>query len=85
MARPSRGPWSSSAAARRSCAALLEEEGGGLTDIVQGTRFLKEAAAAPICDASARTLGLPALPVIDVVADVCRPELLVEIEAIAVV
>ena len=68
-----------------SIAALLREEGAGLTDIVQGTRFLKEASAARMCDASARQLGLPALPVIDVVADVCRPELLVEIEAIAIV
>lgn len=68
-----------------SIAALLEEEGATLADIVQGTRFVKQAAFAADAAQVTRRLGLPTLPLLDVVADVCRPELLLEIEAVAVV
>jgi enamine deaminase RidA (YjgF/YER057c/UK114 family) len=65
--------------------ALLEPEGAGLSNLCQGTLFAKSAAAAATCRDAARDLGLPALPFVEVIADVCRPELLVEIEAVAIV
>ncbi len=68
-----------------SIASLLEAEGATLTDICQGTLFVKSAAIAGACHDVARRLCLPRLPLVEVVADVCRPELLVEIEAVAVV
>jgi enamine deaminase RidA (YjgF/YER057c/UK114 family) len=66
-------------------AALLEPEGATLSDICQGTLFAKSAAVATTCRDVGRELALPALPLVEVVADVCRPELLMEIEAVAVV
>ena len=66
-------------------AALLEQEGAALSNICQGTLFAKSAAVAATCRGVARELGLPAMPLVEVVADVCRPELLVEIEAVAIV
>jgi enamine deaminase RidA (YjgF/YER057c/UK114 family) len=68
-----------------SIAAVLEQEGSSLSDIGQGTLFSKTPEVAATCREVSRRLGLPALPLIEVVADVCRPELLVEIEAIAIV
>jgi enamine deaminase RidA (YjgF/YER057c/UK114 family) len=65
--------------------ALLEPEGAGLSNLCQGTLFAKSAAVAAICRDVARELGSPALPFVEVIADVCRPELLVEIEAVAIV
>jgi enamine deaminase RidA (YjgF/YER057c/UK114 family) len=66
-------------------AAVLEQEGASLAAIAQGTLFVKTAAVARACEDVSRRLGFPALPLIEVVADVCRPELLVEVEAVAVV
>jgi enamine deaminase RidA (YjgF/YER057c/UK114 family) len=66
-------------------AALLEQEGATLSNICQGTLFAKSAGVAATCRDVARELGLTAMPLIGVVADVCRPELLVEIEAVAIV
>jgi enamine deaminase RidA (YjgF/YER057c/UK114 family) len=68
-----------------SVAALLEKEGASLSDICQATLFVKTAEVAATCREAARRLCLPPLPAIEIVADVCRPELLVEIEAIAIV
>jgi enamine deaminase RidA (YjgF/YER057c/UK114 family) len=64
--------------------ALLEQEGAALSNICQGTLFAKSAAVAAACGIAARELGLPAMPLVEVVADVCRPELLVEVEAVAI-
>jgi enamine deaminase RidA (YjgF/YER057c/UK114 family) len=66
-------------------AALLEQEGATLSNICQGTLFAKSAEVAATCRDLARELDLTAMPLIGVVADVCRPELLVEIEAVAIV
>jgi enamine deaminase RidA (YjgF/YER057c/UK114 family) len=66
-------------------AAVLEREGASLTDIGQGTLFAKTPEVAASCREVSRRLGLPPLPLIELVAPVCRPELLVEIEAIAIV
>jgi enamine deaminase RidA (YjgF/YER057c/UK114 family) len=68
-----------------SIAALLEPEGATLSDICQGTLFAKSPAVADTCREVARELALPPIPFVELIADVCRPELLVEIEAIAVV
>jgi enamine deaminase RidA (YjgF/YER057c/UK114 family) len=67
-----------------SIAALLEQEGASLTDICQGTLFAKTPAVARACRQVSRRLGLAPLPLVEVIADICRPELLVEIEAIAI-
>jgi enamine deaminase RidA (YjgF/YER057c/UK114 family) len=65
--------------------ALLQPEGAGLSNLCQGTLFAKSTAVAATCRDVARDLGSPALPFVEVIADVCRPELLVEIEAVAIV
>jgi enamine deaminase RidA (YjgF/YER057c/UK114 family) len=64
-------------------AAVLEREGGCLSDIGQATLFAKSPAVAATCREVSRRLCLPALPFVEIVADVCRPELLVEVEAVA--
>jgi enamine deaminase RidA (YjgF/YER057c/UK114 family) len=68
-----------------SVAALLEDQGVGLENICHATVFCKNAAAVEAYDTVARRLRLPELPAISVIADVCRPELLIEIEAVAIV
>ena len=68
-----------------SIAAVLEQEGASIADIVQGTLFAKTPAINQTCREVARRLCLPALPLLEIIADVCRPELLVEIEAVAIV
>jgi enamine deaminase RidA (YjgF/YER057c/UK114 family) len=66
-------------------AAVLEREGGSLSHIGQGTLFVKTPAVAATCREVSRRLQLPELPLLEIVADVCRPELLLEIEAVALV
>jgi len=65
-------------------AAVLDQRGARLADICQGMLFCKnEGVLEQYCQVT-RLLQLGDFPVIPVVADVCRPELLVEIEAVAV-
>lgn len=66
-------------------AAVLEACGAGLPDVAHATLFCKSPEVLTAYREVGRLLGLPELPAVPVVADVCRPELLVEIEAIAVV
>ena len=66
-------------------ASLLEDQGASLRDLAHATLFCKDQETLAHFDRLTRQLGLPQLPVIPVLADVCRPELLVEIEAMAVV
>lgn len=67
-----------------SCvAALLESRGATLRDVVAGTLYFADAAGLAAYERLARRLCLPELPLARLRADVCRPELLVEIEAIA--
>lgn len=63
----------------RNIAALLALEGARLEDVVTATLFCKDAGVLERC---VRIVPFPFVPVI---ADVCRPDLLVEIEAIAAV
>ena len=63
--------------------AVLEQAGMSLTDIRQATLFCTDERAYAACQQVRRLLGVPAFPTVAVQADVCRPELLVEMEVIA--
>jgi enamine deaminase RidA (YjgF/YER057c/UK114 family) len=63
-------------------AALIAPKGCRLTDMASGTVYFKNDEARAAFDRVTRQLELPDLPLVPVRADVCRPELLVEIEAI---
>ena len=66
-------------------AALLEPLGATLHDIVAGTLFTRDAGALAAFDRVAARLCLPPLPLVRVRADVCRPDLTVEVEAVVIV
>ena len=64
---------------------LLAQEGAGLRDIAAATVFVKNPEYAPVFWKMAAERGLADFPAVCVVADVCREELLFEIDAEAVV
>lgn len=64
-------------------AALLEEQGAGLRDISSATVFCKDRAACEAFRTVVRLLGVPRFPAVFVLADVCRSDLVVEVEAVA--
>ena len=66
-------------------AALLEEQGGRLRDIALGTLFYKDEKMLATYHDVSQLLGLEDLPLIPVRADICRRDLLVEVEAVALV
>lgn len=66
-----------------SIAAILEEQGGGLKDISSATLFCKNPAAHEAWERTTRMLQIPPIPHVCVLADVCRDDLLVEMEAVA--
>ena len=66
-------------------AAILEEQGGSLENITSATLFCKTPAALEAWNRVARMLRVPAMPKVCVLADVCRPDLLVEMEAVATI
>ena len=66
-------------------AALIGKEGATLKDICKATAFVKCKADVPIYHEVMIELGLENMPVVCVVADVCRDELLFELDAVAVV
>jgi enamine deaminase RidA (YjgF/YER057c/UK114 family) len=68
-----------------SIAAILEEQGGSLQNITSATLFCKTRAAWESWERATRLLGIPHLPKVCVLADVCRDNLLVEMEAVAVI
>jgi enamine deaminase RidA (YjgF/YER057c/UK114 family) len=68
-----------------SISAILEEQGGSLRNITSATLFCKSRAAWEAWERVTRLLGIADLPKICVLADVCRPDLLVEMEAVAVI
>jgi enamine deaminase RidA (YjgF/YER057c/UK114 family) len=68
-----------------SVAALLEPLGARLTDICSGTLFYKDTEALRAYERVTRLLELPELPLVPAMADICREDLLVEIEATALV
>jgi len=65
--------------------ALIAQEGAVLADICNATLFLKEARFAAECRRVLRERGLEGLPGVPVVADVCREELLFEMDGTAAV
>jgi len=68
-----------------SIAAILEQQGGSLANITSATLFCKDQAAYEAWNRVTRLLRLPAIPKVCVLADVCRHDLLVEMEAVAVI
>jgi enamine deaminase RidA (YjgF/YER057c/UK114 family) len=66
-------------------ASILEEQGGSLDSITSATLFCKDHAAYEAWQRVSRLLRLPAIPKICVQADVCRHDLLVEMEAVATI
>ena len=65
--------------------ALLEGAGASLEDVRQATAFLKNPSDLRSFERIAQRTGLDHVPPVVTVADVCREELLVEIDATAVV
>lgn len=61
--------------------ALLKTTGAQLTDIASATMFLKQPQHADVLSERLRSHGLDELPAVVVVADVCRDELLFELDA----
>jgi len=66
-------------------ATLLAQQGARLTDICNATIFLKKAEFAADCRRVLRRRGLEGLPGVVVVADICRDELLFEMDGTAIV
>jgi len=64
---------------------LLKQAGAGLKDITAATVFVKSPEYAPVFWEMAKDRGLEEFPAVCVVADVCRDELLFEIDGEAVV
>jgi enamine deaminase RidA (YjgF/YER057c/UK114 family) len=66
-------------------AAILEDQGGGLENITSATLFCKNRDAWEAWKRVSRLLQIPVFPKICVLADVCRHDLLVEMEAVATI
>lgn len=66
-----------------SVAAVIEQQGGSLSNISSATLFCKNAETYAAYRQAKTLLGIPSFPTVCVIADVCRPELLVELEAVA--
>jgi enamine deaminase RidA (YjgF/YER057c/UK114 family) len=64
---------------------LLGEAGARLSDLAQATAFLKRPGDLRTLERVAARSGLAHVPLVTTVADVCRPELLFELDATAVV
>jgi enamine deaminase RidA (YjgF/YER057c/UK114 family) len=62
-------------------AALIGQEGASLNDIAAASVFVKRPEDAPVYQERAAARGLENLPVVIMVADICREELLFEIDA----
>ena len=67
----------------RSVGALLASRGAGWKDVCASVLFCKDRRAGEAFFRMRRRLRLPDWPVIALLADVCRPELQVELEAVA--
>lgn len=68
-----------------SIGAILEQQGGSLKNITSATLFCKNQNAWESWNRVTRLLQVPAFPKVCVLADVCRHDLLVEMEAVAVI
>jgi enamine deaminase RidA (YjgF/YER057c/UK114 family) len=65
--------------------ALMDQAGAGLKDITAATIYVKRPEYAVMFREMARDRGMEEFPAVCIVADVCRDELLFEIDAEAVV
>jgi len=63
---------------------LLENAGGDVQNIQQATAFVKNREDIPIFEEELHRNGLTDIPLITTIADVCRDDLLVELDATAV-
>jgi enamine deaminase RidA (YjgF/YER057c/UK114 family) len=61
--------------------ALAESEGAELRDLCEATVFIKHKEDFPVYQKVIEQLGIPNIPSVNVVADVCRNELLFELDA----
>jgi len=68
-----------------SIAAILEAQGGSLHNITSATLFCKDKAAWEAWVRVTRLLQIPDFPKVCVLADVCRDNLLVEMESVAMI
>ncbi len=68
-----------------SVAAILEKYGGRLEDICSATLYCKDPRAYAAYRKAASSMNASTIPAVPVLADICRPELLVELEAVACV
>ncbi|EDY82248.1 Endoribonuclease L-PSP family [Verrucomicrobiia bacterium DG1235] len=66
-------------------AAILEDHGGSLRDICMGTVYCKNRESYEAFKSTMRMLGIPPMPIVCVEADVCRHELLIEIEVVGMI
>lgn len=66
-------------------AALLEDQGGSLLNICSATLFCKDEATLLAYQEVTARLRIPSFPTVVTIADICRPDLLVELEAVAVI
>jgi len=66
-------------------AAILDGQGGSLQHITSATLFCKDRNAWEAWERVSKLMGVPAFPKVCVLADVCRHDLLVEMEAVAVI
>ena len=66
-------------------AAILEDQGGSLRNVTSATVFCKDVAAWEAWQRVTRLLQVPDFPKVCVLADVCRDDLLVEMESVSVI
>jgi len=64
---------------------LLKSAGAHLNQIQQATAFVKNSEDIPVFEQEIRRNGIPNIPIIRTIADVCRDELLFEFDATAVI
>ncbi len=65
-------------------ASLLERQGAGFGNLVSGVAYLKHSRDAAALDAICRARGFDGFPCAVVEAPLCRPDLLCEVEAVAI-
>ena len=68
-----------------SISAILERQGGSLSDITAATLFCKTREAWEAWERVSALLSVPSIPKVCMIADVCRGNLLVEMEAVALI
>lgn len=78
-----RDPEAQSVETLRNVEAVLCGGGLGLENICSATLFCKNRVAHEAFSRATRKLGIPRFPMVSVLTELCRPELQVELEAVA--